>query len=292
MSAPGLSADVSAGLGEDYFVPLAELLDSPRGRLAERIEIPFHPSQLATPAWRRVVRTLPPTCVDLSLRPFGFRSPAATDDFIASLPASIRRVAIESHSEPILPAFCSSRFDVLDLRRQVRCSLGLLDGAQARRPRARVIFGTVDEPQRARRAGIEVGCPGDAALVNQQTGAVLLLPRATLIECQRERSATEPPVVPVRSMLERRVREGFTVMLTHGPPSLARGHEPNLHRHPDGRWTLQAPTPPPVHGTLQVLRVRGERVPPGTAAELHDGDTLQLGGRAFELVADFAAARR
>jgi hypothetical protein len=185
-----------------------------------------------------------------------------------------------------VPWLLHDRFDEVDLR-VLAVDVPLAD-ALARRlaihTRVRVRLGSVTGRDVLVRLGERavVGGTDDAALVNEGSGAIILLPRASLEALQRRSG-----LIPARAQLKRSLIETFGVG-RHNGMMVATGGD-LLVRHGEGKWSARLR--PPGREDAQVISLsldgRAIGVEP---VSFSSGALFDLNGERYRFVEHIASA--
>ncbi|HWO22559.1 MAG TPA: hypothetical protein VNO30_27560 [Kofleriaceae bacterium] len=280
------------------------LLVTEAGALVEEVDFAFDPGKHLRAAGA-LLAALPPTCRRLGLDLCGPISDDAAAELAAHLPPHVRELALRAYGVRLarigltgMLTWIDDRFDAVEVRFKrstFDVALGHLQvdrarlaerAGQARHVRQR--WTAIDAPFPPGR--VEVGRPGEAALVDLRRRFAIALSRPGAVEHGEDRA---PPPLPIRALRAGHSREGhgaFLYATDEAEPGLAlRSASVALDRHGDA-WTL-------THHAWQAdggaIRVDGAAVAPGESVPIHDGSLIHSEHWTFTLVtADVTATVR
>lgn len=259
---------------DQALVRLKALLARPAlSRLAQvslSLSRPPHPPLIG------VLGALPPTCRTVEIAANGFSNDAHT--LLALLPPQVEVLRPFTRYGADLSNFIGDSLSWVDLRLAPLHSknIELLERALQAHPNVRVRLGDVSDARLLERlAGrCTVGGPGDAALIDETTGAVVIIERAPL-EAQQRRFG----IVTAHAQLTRSLPEWFD--LSESPTGVhCRSFGGSaLMRRGDGSWWVRSE--PQAWAHAPTLALDGEPLRSGPSVHLHDGALLQVGSRRF-----------
>jgi len=188
--------------------------------------------------WTDAMSLLPATCKTLRVDAAGLTS-WVVSKLLEGIPPGVEtlRLARNVSAEPW--KLIDDRFSWVDLREYTlsRQSAVELLRLLEHHPRLKVRLGSVTDGALLRELGerAELGTADDARLVNERTGGVMLLERATLNSLQRRYG-----VVTVFAQLGRLLPEAFGVRAFQGQLGASAWLGSAIVRRGDGTWSIRA----------------------------------------------------
>jgi uncharacterized protein (TIGR02996 family) len=271
------------------------ILAAEAGALVEEVDLAFDPGKHLRVV-QALLAALPPTCRRLGLDLCGPISDAAARELAAHLPPHVRELALRAYGFRLarigltgMLTWIDDWFDAVEVRFK-RSTFGVALGhlevdraqlaeraGQARHVRQQ--WTAIDAPFPPGR--VEVGRPGEAALVDLRRRCAIALSRPHAVEHGEDAA---PAPLPIRALRAGRPREGhgaFLYAVDEAQPGLAL-HTASvaLDRRGDA-WTL---TYHPWQADAGVVRVDGAAVAPGETVAIDDGGLIHSEHWTFTLV--------
>ena len=188
--------------------------------------------------WHEAMKQLPATCQRFMVHASGFKGDDAKR-VLAGIPEQVKTLRFSARLGTEPASLVSDQFEWVDLREVIATpELAVkLTRALELHPRTRLRLGTVSDGEVLARLGARavVGGQGDARLVNEQTGAVVLFERASLESLQRRYG-----VVTARAQVARRLPESFGVTSVDSLLYARSWIGSVLARRADGSWWIRA----------------------------------------------------
>lgn len=255
-------------------VQLKALLARPALSMLEQVSLslsrPPHPPLIG------VLAALPPTCHTVEIAANGFSNDAHT--LLGLLPPQVEVLRPFTRYGADLSNFIGDSVRWVDLRLAPLHSknIDLLERALQAHPSVQVRLGDVSDARLLERlAGrCTVGGPDDAALIDEASGAVVIIERAPLEALQRRFG-----VIAARAQLTRSLPEWFDVSESPTGVHCRSFGGSALLRRGDGSWWVR--NEPQEWARAPMLALEGEPLGTGPAVPLVEGARLQVGVRRF-----------
>jgi hypothetical protein len=188
--------------------------------------------------WHEAMKFLPASCRRFMVHASAFKE----DDpkrVLAGIPEQVKTLRLSTRLGTDPASLISDQFEWVDLREliitpELAVKLGR---ALERNPRVKLRLGTVADGEVLTRLGERavVGGEGDARLVNEKTGAVVLFERASLDSLQRRYG-----VVAIRAQVGRTLPESFGVTSVDSLVYARSWIGSVLARRANGSWWIRA----------------------------------------------------